>query len=210
VAQAESGVAVAAGLRAPDPYTLVGPGHYIHDYPAVDQMGRVNVCVEIPAGSVDKWEVDKADGSLRWEFRERKPRKVNYLGYPGNYGMVPRTLLSREQGGDGDPLDVLVLGDAVPRGSLVAARIVAVLKMKDDGERDDKLIAVREGTPFASARDLQQLDDQFPGVTRIVETWFENYKGSDAVETDGFGNAGEAVQILRRATQAYEKKAGGR
>ena len=46
-----------------------------------------------------------------------KPREVKYLGYPGNYGMIPRTLLPKELGGDGDPLDVIVLGPAVERGS---------------------------------------------------------------------------------------------
>ena len=71
--------------------------------------------VEIPAGACEKWEV-KLDGVMRWDMKDGKPRHVKYLGYPCNYGMVPRTMLGKELGGDGDPLDVLMLGPAVPRG----------------------------------------------------------------------------------------------
>ena len=73
--------------------------------------------IEIPTGTTAKWEVVKPSGELRWEFDQGRPRVVRYLGYPGNYGMIPRTLLPKEEGGDGDPLDVVVLGPAVPRGS---------------------------------------------------------------------------------------------
>ena len=52
--------------------------------------------VEIPAGSNDKWEVDKTSGALYWEQEDGKPRVVQYLAYPGNYGMIPRTSLPHE------------------------------------------------------------------------------------------------------------------
>ena len=191
-------------IEAPDEFTLVGPQSFLDGIEARTGAGLVNVVVEIPAGSVDKWEVDKNDGALRWEFRDGKPRKVKYLGYPGNYGMIPRTLLPKEHGGDGDPLDVIVLGPAVARGSIVKARIVGVLRLLDDGEQDDKLVAVLDGTSMGAVEDMGQLQDDFPGVTDIVQAWFANYKGVGVIETLGFHSASEASNILDAAIEAFE------
>jgi len=198
-------LSIAPGLEARDEYTLVGAKHLVRDYPARDAAGRTNVVVEIPAGTSGKWEVDKADGALKWEFRQGKPRIVDYLPYPGNYGMVPRTLLPTEQGGDGDPLDVLVLGPAQARGAVVAVRVIGVLRMLDGGEQDDKLLAVLEGSPLGELQDLAELQQRYPGVDRIVETWFAHYKGPGKIEVRGFGDAAEAQRILDTACAAYEE-----
>jgi inorganic pyrophosphatase len=192
-------------LEAPDPYTLVGPRNFLTGYPAQLPNGNVHVVVEIPAGSTAKWEVDKADGALRWEFEQGKPRIVEYLGYPGNYGMVPRTLLPEALGGDGDPLDVVVLGPSADRGAVVEARIVGVLRLLDDGEQDDKLLAVMSGTALAGVADLDELERRFAGTTRIVETWFANYKGPGRMQSKGFGNAAEAQRVLSAAIKAFEE-----
>lgn len=165
---------------------------------------RVNVVVEIPAGTNDKWEVRKDDGRLEWEQSNGVPRVVDYLAYPGNYGMIPRSLLPEEQGGDGDPLDVLVLGPAVERGSVVRVRLLGVLLMRDDGEQDDKLIAVFEEGPLSQLHDLSELKQR--GVDGIVERWFQNYKGPGRIETRGFADLGEALRILGAALEAYAEQ----
>jgi inorganic pyrophosphatase len=194
-----------AVLEAPDPYTLIGARNFLTGYPAQLPNGSVHVVVEIPAGSTAKWEVDKSDGALRWEFKKGKPRIVEYLGYPGNYGMVPRTLLPKEQGGDGDPLDVIVLGPAAERGAVVETRIVGVLRLMDDGEQDDKLLAVMSGTALSDVSDLDELERRFAGTTSIVETWFANYKGPGRMQPKGFGDAAEAQKILAAAMKAFEE-----
>ena len=199
----------APGLEAPDAFTLVSSRSFLTGIEARSKNGNVNVVVEIPAGSVDKWEVDKSDGTLRWEMRDGEPRRVRYLGYPGNYGMIPRTLLPEEEGGDGDPLDVLILGPSVPRGAVVEARVVGVLSLLDAGERDDKLLAVRPGTSMAEVIDLADLQESFPGVTAIVETWFAHYKGPGAIETRGFRGADEARRVLDAAIRAFEARDAG-
>lgn len=186
-----------------DPYTFASEHHFVRDFPARVDGGLVNVVVEIPAGTTAKWEVDKRDGALRWEMRDGKPRVVKYLGYPGNYGMVPRTLLPKDLGGDGDPLDVILLGPAVERGSVIPARIVGVLELLDGGEQDDKLLAVTEGSAFANVTSLQQLDREFPGVTTIVRAWFEHYKGQGVMEAKGFADVARAQEILDAAIGAY-------
>jgi inorganic pyrophosphatase len=163
----------------------------------------VNVVIEIPAGTNDKWEIDKTTGTLRWEHKDKKPRVVQYLAYPGNYGMIPRTSLPLELGGDGDPLDVLLLGPQVERGTLVRARPVAILRLVDDGERDDKILAVQTTGPFSDVDDINTLESRYPGVRLIIETWFTNYKGRDRVTSDGFGGASAAMTVILAASQYY-------
>lgn len=197
------------GVAYKDLYTLVGPRNFMNGYSAITAEGTVHVVVEIPAGCTDKWEVNEEDGLMHWDFKKGKPRWVHYLGYPCNYGMVPRTVLSKKRGGDGDPIDILVLGAAVPRGSVVEARVIGLLRMRDGGELDEKLVAVRENTPFAGLEDIGQLEEQYPGVTGIIETWFAHYKGPGIVETAGFGDAAAAQEILRGAVQDFEELQGG-
>jgi inorganic pyrophosphatase len=187
------------------PGSFASPHDFLSDFSAVNDDGTVNVVIEIPAGTTAKWEVTEPEGRLEWETDDGKPRVVMYLGYPGSYGMVPRTLLPGISGGDGDPLDVIVLGDAQPRGSVVRAKIVGVLRLVDGGETDDKLLAVLEGSPLYEVADLQELESSFAGVTTIVETWFENYKGPDEVESLGFEGVGPAMKILDQARESFNQ-----
>ncbi|QDV07091.1 Inorganic pyrophosphatase [Planctomycetes bacterium Poly30] len=187
---------------------LPGATDYVRDFPARRADGAVNVVVEIPAGTDAKWEITKPDGQLAWEIEDGQPRVVRYLGYPGNYGMVPGTLLPKELGGDGDPLDVLVLGPAVERGTVIGVRVIGVLELLDGGERDDKLVAVLPGTPLGHLESLGQLDSEFPGVTSIVRTWFENYKGrgedgQPRLVARGYADRARAEEILWASMEAF-------
>ena len=194
---------IAAGLRADGPYALVGPKNFVTGYPAENDAGTVNVVVEIPAGTTAKWETKEDGNKIEWQHEKGKPRIVRYLGYPGNYGMVPQTLMPKSEGGDGDPLDVIVLGPAVPRGSVIQVRLVGVMRFLDHGEQDDKLLAVAPDTPLGSVRSLAGLNEAFPGATQITRIWFENYKGPGAMQFKGFGDREAARTILRAAMKAY-------
>ena len=192
-------------LKQHDPYTLKASKHLIHGYTAMNQDGTINVLVEIPAGSNDKWEVDKKEGSLKWEFKEGKPRVVKYLPYPANYGMIPQTLLSKESGGDGDPLDVIVLGEAIKRGTLAKVKIIGVLNLVDRGEQDDKIIAVAEKSMFGAVTSIQNLKEKFPGVTLLLQTWFTSYKGPGKLTSSGYLEKQKAEKILNAAMKGYQK-----
>ena len=180
-------------------------GNLLDGHAPTNRDGTINVVVEIPTGTNAKWEVEKETGVLKWEYRNGRPRIVKYLGYPGNYGMIPRTLLAEEAGGDGDPLDVIVLGPALERGSVISARLIGVLKTLDGGEKDDKLVAVAVGSPFEGIRSIEQLDREFKGVTDILETWFSNYKGPGEIVTRGFAGPNTARNILNTAAKAYRQ-----
>jgi len=195
----------APGLRLIDPYTLKGEENLLSHHPAMNEDGTVNVVVEIPTGTTSKWEVVKPSGELKWEFKNGEPRVVRYLGYPGNYGMIPSTLLPKALGGDGDPLDVILLGPAIPRGTVVRARVIGVLELLDGGEQDDKILAVIEGDALARATSVAELDAGFPGVTTIVETWFVSYKGPGKLESKGFAERDEAIQTVEAAAAAFRQ-----
>jgi inorganic pyrophosphatase len=189
---------------------IFGEAHYIDGYPARLENGDINAVIEIPAGSIQKWEVDKQDGILKWERVGEKPRKIQYLGYPANYGMIPGTILSESLGGDGDPLDVIILGPPVERGKVVRCKVIGVLYLMDRGESDDKLIAVTPGNAFSDINSLPELDETYPGVKDILLTWFSHYKGPGKIISNGFGEKDEATSILEAAIEAYEKQAGMR
>jgi len=199
----KSTVALAEGLSFADNLTLRAPKNFLRDYAARADGGLVNAVVEIPCGACEKWEV-KLDGLMHWDMKDNKPRHVKYLGYPCNYGMVPRTLLGKELGGDGDPLDMLVLGPALPRGTVAPVRVIGVIHLIDAGDKDDKLIAVPKDSPLASANSVEQLDELFPGITTILKAWFENYKGKGKLQCGGFAGPEEADKLLTAAMQSFE------
>ena len=175
------------------------------DLGAVKKGGDINVVIEIPSGTNEKWELDKSDGKLKLEYVDSFPRIIDYLGYPCNYGMVPKTYLPKESGGDNDPLDVLILGDPINRGSIVKCKLIGVLKLTDNGERDDKLIAVKIGTPFYNLNSLQDLRENYKGVLKILELWFTNYKGPYKTYSKGFKDRDYAYKILNHAINSYNR-----
>ena len=197
---------VSAGITYENEYTIVGDRNFLSGYPAGNDDGTVNVVVEIPAGTNQNWEVTIPDGKMKWEFKNGKPRVIKYLSYPGNYGMIPMTILPKEAGGDGDPLDVLLLDPSAPRGSVVRARAIGLLKFMDDGEQDDKILGIPDDSPFLGIGSISELDENFPGVVKIVEIWFANYKGANRIELKGYGESSEARQLIDMAADAFRNE----
>jgi inorganic pyrophosphatase len=154
------------------------------------------VIVEIPKGSINKYELDKETGLLKLD-------RVLYsaVHYPADYGFIPRTYCD-----DGDPLDVLVLGqEPVHPLTIVQARAVGVMRMRDEKGIDDKIVAVSVRDPwFADYHDKGQLP---PHVLRQVRRFFEDYKvleHKQVVVEDLLGPV-EAVQIIRDALEMYRQ-----
>ena len=124
--------------------------HPWHDLnPGDDPATCANVVIEIPRGSKVKYELDK-DTGLCYVDRVLFSSVV----YPHNYGFIPKTLCE-----DGDALDVLVLmQEAVVPMCFLRARPIGVLQMIDQGESDDKIIAVHADDPeFSGFTDISQL-----------------------------------------------------
>lgn len=154
------------------------------------------VVIEVPKGSKNKYELDKETGLLRLD-------RVLFsaVHYPANYGFIPRTYCD-----DGDPLDALVLGqEPVHPLTLVDARAVGVMRMRDEKGIDDKVVAVSVHDPaFAEYTDKSQLPNH---VLREMQRFFEDYKRlehKEVVVEDLLGPA-DALRILREALDLYRR-----
>ncbi|HEV8345834.1 MAG TPA: inorganic diphosphatase [Vicinamibacterales bacterium] len=154
------------------------------------------VVIEIPKGSTNKYELDKETGLLRLD-------RVLYsaVHYPADYGFIPRTYCD-----DGDPLDVLVLGnEPVYPLTIVEARAVGVMRMRDEKGIDDKIVAVSVRDPsVADYTDKAQLP---PHLLRQVRRFFEDYKvleHKQVVVEDLLGPE-EALVIIREALELYRR-----
>jgi inorganic pyrophosphatase len=154
------------------------------------------VIVEIPKGSTNKYELDKETGLLRLD-------RVLYSAvyYPADYGFIPRTYCD-----DGDPLDALVLGqEPVYPLTIVEARAVGVMRMRDDKGVDDKIVAVSVRDPsFEGYTDKDQLPAH---VLRQVQRFFQDYKvleHKQVVIEDMLGPE-DALRIIRESLELYRK-----
>jgi inorganic pyrophosphatase len=154
------------------------------------------VVIEVPMGSKNKYELDKETGLLKLD-------RVLYsaVHYPANYGFIPRTYCE-----DGDPLDALVLGqEPVTPLTMMEARAIGVMRMRDEKGLDDKIIAVSVKDPaFADYTDHVQL----PGhVLREIRRFFEDYKTLEnkQVVVEDFMGPADAIRIVQDALSMYRK-----
>jgi inorganic pyrophosphatase len=165
---------------------------------------RIHVVVTIPAGTDAVWSLTEDGDALLWEHEDGTPRVVHYLPYPGSYGAVPRTRRASGDGGSAGPLEALVLGPALARGAVVEARPIALLRLARRGVRGDTVLAVLPGTPLGEVRDLPELEERFPGVASIVQTWFRHAAGPEGAQVEGLEDADAARRAVEAASQAYE------
>lgn len=178
--------------------------NYLHDISPFTDDSLVNVVIEIPAGTNEKWEVNKVTGQIEWEqVAADSFRVINYLPYPANYGFVPRTLVPGISGGDNDPLDVFVLGSSIDREEIVKVMVVGMIQMLDDNELDSKLLAVNaEGLEFEVST-LEKLEEIYPGVIDIIKLWLLNYKGHGEVQILSVNDEKDAIRFLATAYEDY-------
>ena len=172
--------------------------HPWHGIPTGDHAPRVvNAIIEIPQGSRAKYEIDKDSGMLRLD-------RIIYSSfyYPCNYGFIPRTY-----GGDKDPLDILVItSQPVQALCLMDAKVVGVMRMIDNGEADDKIIAVATEDPTVNHfTNVNELPKHFIAV---LKNYFENYKvlENKVVEIDEFQDKEAAYKVITTAIEHYKEK----
>ena len=172
-----------------NPWHDVSPGEQTPEF--------VNGIIEIPKGTRAKYEIDKVSGLLKLD-------RVLYSSvyYPANYGFIPRTLCE-----DRDPLDILVLSqlEFVPL-CLVTAKVIGVMRMSDQGDADDKIIAVCAGDPSVNhIQDISELPKHFISELR---NFFEDYKKLEqkTVLVEDFQNHELAKQIILDSFIMYQEK----
>lgn len=160
-------------------------------------MNNVVECIiEIPMGTKNKYEVNKETGRITLD-------RVLYsaLTYPGEYGFIEDTLSE-----DGDPLDILVISSypTFP-GCVVSARILGYLTVIDNGEHDEKVLAVVDKDPrFDGINELSDLKDHQKAE---IKDFFESYKKLQniKVEIRNFHNKEEALKLIEKCKETFKK-----
>ena len=158
-----------------------------HSFPAV---------IEVPKGSKNKYELDKPTGLIRVD-------RVLFssVQYPANYGFIPRTYCE-----DNDPLDVLVLGqEPVHPLSILIAKPIGLMKMSDQGETDDKIIAVHANDPeYSHYNSISELP---PHRLAELKRFFEDYKALEhkKVVVEEFLGPDQAILSITAAIELYKK-----
>lgn len=175
---------------------MAHPWHDLPINPDTIEEGFSSV-IEISKGSKVKYELDKPSGLLKVD-------RVLFSSsiYPANYGFIPRSYC-----GDGDPLDVLVLGhESVVPLSIIQARAIGVMKMTDQGDADDKIIAVHIHDPAMSDyTDINQLPSH---IGREIQRFFEEYKilENKTVTVDDFQGRDVANEVIRASLALYRRE----
>jgi len=157
------------------------------------QNGEINVVIEIPEGSLIKYEIDKESGVMMVDRFA-----TTTMGYPTNYGFVPNT-----HADDGDALDVLVLtSQNMHPGTGIACRVVGMLEMEDEAGIDTKVIAVptKKADPFMAH--IDSIDDIEEITKKKIKHFFDHYKDLEEgkwVKTKGFLGTEQAIEEIKKS-----------
>ncbi|HRK20551.1 MAG TPA: inorganic diphosphatase [Fimbriimonadaceae bacterium] len=162
----------------------------ILDVPIGPQAPEIfNVVVEIPKGSTNKYEIDQETGVLKLDRVLYSP-----LFYPFDYGYIPQTLYL-----DGDPIDVLLMiSHPTYPGTVVEAKAIGVLEMKDEKGPDEKILCVATKDPRFSQR--KSLNDLQEHTKKEIIHFFEVYKTLEekSVEVLGWNEVSLALKLIEQ------------
>jgi inorganic pyrophosphatase len=160
----------------------------------------VNVVIEIPKGSHNKFEYDEKLGVFKLDRVLFSP-----FHYPLDYGFIPGT-----RSEDGDHLDALVIGgDALPMGCVLEARPIGMMKMIDGGDLDFKILAVQAKNPrFETIKNLKDIEASNPHLLKELAHFFETYKDLEGKKTkiQGWEDLDAAKAEIKKAQAVYEKE----
>ncbi|MFP4567563.1 MAG: inorganic diphosphatase [Candidatus Woesearchaeota archaeon] len=162
-----------------------------------DAPEEVNAIIEVPKNSTLKYELDKDTGLIKLD-------RVLYsaVHYPGDYGFIPRTYFD-----DNDPMDILILSNfPVHPGILVRARPIGVLRIVDNDENDDKIIAVHATDPrFDRYQDISDMPEH---VALEIKHFFETYKAlqNKEVKVLDLKRGSVARKLIKESINTYKEK----
>ena len=176
---------------------IENPHHPWHSIsPGVNSPESVTAIIEIPKGSKAKYEIDKETGLLRLDRI-----LFSSVMYPANYGFIPQTYCD-----DHDPLDILVLcsADVYPM-SMIEAKVIGVMHMVDNGEQDDKIIAVAKND--MSVNYIEDLKELPPHTMKEIVRFFQEYKALEEknVTIEHLLGKKYAYKVIQESIELYNR-----
>ena len=163
--------------------------------PAQPKPGLVNILIEIPGGSKNKYEFDKDINAFALD-------RVLFASvkYPYDYGFIPNTLAD-----DGDPLDGMVIMDEPTfPGCVITAKPIGMLEMVDGGDRDEKILCVPSEDPRYSQ--VSSLKDIAPHRLEEIAEFFRTYKNLEKKVTEilGWKDVDAVKPLVDQCIKAYK------
>lgn len=167
---------------------------------AISANGHIQAVIEIPAGTNHKIEYSPEKNTFPVDIKNGEERIVQFLPYPGNYGFIPSTMMDKAKGGDGDALDVLIIAESVPTKTVMEIIPIAVLKLSDGGEVDDKIIAIPadKSKQLIHTTTYQDFIKEHLMIQQIIQNWFLFYKGKGVMEVKGWADEKVAKQEIEK------------
>lgn len=159
----------------------------------------IDVFIEIPKGSRNKYEYDKEKGVLRFDRM-----LFSAVHYPSDYGYIPETLAL-----DGDPLDALVLvTEPTFPGCMIESKPIGLFKMWDEKGPDEKILSVPLTDPLWNH--ISELNEVPPHLTKEIEHFFSVYKDLEEkkVGIQGWDGVDAAIKTIEEAARRYRDENG--
>ncbi|MCT4591766.1 MAG: inorganic diphosphatase [Candidatus Gracilibacteria bacterium] len=167
-----------------------------HIIPAKDGE-CINIIVEIAKNSRTKYEFNKKYGVIEVDRVLHTP-----IAYPFSYGLIPQTWNDY----DHDPLDAIIISsESIMPGALTRCKVVGMLSVDDNGERDDKVLAVLADDPYVNH--IESIDDMGNKLKEDIHYFMEHYKDLEkkTVKVNAWQNKKEAEEFIEECIECYFK-----
>lgn len=164
------------------------------------ENGLLRGVIEIPAGTNTKYEYNRQLFQFQPDVRDGQVRRVDFMSYPVNYGFIPSTRMDKARGGDGDPLDVLVLAEHLPTGTVIEVQPIGLMLLKDLGELDHKVLAIPADPARRIIRATNWADFQrdYSAIRHILELFFLYYDGLGTLTPMGWADEQAALDEVNK------------
>lgn len=162
-----------------------------------DSENNLRAVIEIPAGTNDKIEYKSERNVFEIDSTEGKPRVIQFLPYPVNYGFIPSTKSALDK--NSDPLDILVYSKPIKTGQILAVKPIAILKMLDEGEADDKILSIPldEKYKIINIENFADLSENHSQLRDMIAEWFLDYDKKADIQILGWLDESKALKTIK-------------
>lgn len=172
-----------------------------NDLESFDEDQNLRAVIEIPVGTNDKIEYKSTRNTFETDTLDGKPRVIQFLPYPVNYGFIPSTEIDKNEENDTDALDILVFGRPLKTGQVISVKAIGILEMMDDGKKDHKILSVPLNADYQifDINDFKDLSQNHPKLRDMITEWFLNYDKTADIKILGWFDEQKALKEVMQA-----------